>query len=274
MGILGRKTDSLADIRKEVAALRAQLLDKMEERITLVEEALAKLKEDIRAITADPVKLLGSFQTILARAEILSQTLREVERFRMDIQTERDSLNETVELLTSKIEELRTEAQRYQTEREGLGRLREEVGKWRMELEQKERQIAEAQETLKNLELRRERLEDEIRILSEKYLTMFTDATKRLEEYTRDLDKRFRLREVLVQRLIRREHELNSKLELLESKRVETEKLIADAERLKEEVRKLESHKAALKQDIEQMEKRRADLTELINEMRKAFLTS
>ncbi|MCS6785181.1 MAG: hypothetical protein NZ581_08325, partial [Candidatus Caldarchaeum sp.] len=74
MGLLPRKTDALADLRKEVAAIRIQLIEKMEERISLLEEALAKLKEDVRLILEQlsaPQKTLTSIQSILEKSYVL-----------------------------------------------------------------------------------------------------------------------------------------------------------------------------------------------------------
>ncbi|MEM1943414.1 MAG: hypothetical protein QXY50_03580 [Candidatus Caldarchaeum sp.] len=277
MGLLSKRGDNMVDLRKEVAALRVQLIDRMEERIGLVEEALSKLKEDVRLVLdqfSAPHKIMVNMQEILARGAVLNETLDEFKAATEELKAMRNSVQEMTEALMREREQLAKEMQRYKAERDGLNALREEVSRWRAELEQKERQIAEAQETLKTLLRKKESLEEEVRMLSDRYLTSFDDAQKKLEAYGREMDKMFKLREIRMERLIRREKELEDRLAALENSKSEAEKLIAFANKLKEEVSKLEAYKESLSNEISQMEKRRAELNELITEMRRAFLTS
>jgi chromosome segregation ATPase len=277
MGLLSRKPDQVVDLRKEIAALRVQLMEKMEERITLLEEALAKLKEDVRLILdqlSNQAKVTAGLQNIVEKGQVLNETVDAITMLNSELRTLRDGLHETLELVSGEREALIREAQRYKSEKEGLSRLREEVVRWRTELEQKERQINEAQETLKDLMRKKESLEEEVRVLTERYLTAFEDAQKKLEQFGKEMDKMFKLREIRMERMIRREKELEDRLVMLESSKAEAEKLLEDARRLKEEVAKLEAYRDSLSQEVHALEKRRAELNELMTEIRRAFLTS
>jgi len=277
MGLLSRKPDQVVDLRKEIAALRVQLMEKMEERITLLEEALAKLKEDVRLILdqlSNQAKVTAGLQNIVEKGQVLSETADAITMLNSELRSLRDGLHETLELVSGEREALIREAQRYKSEKEGLSRLREEVVRWRTELEQKERQINEAQETLKDLMRKKESLEEEVRVLTERYLTAFEDAQKKLEQFGKEMDKMFKLREIRMERMIRREKELEDRLAMLESSKAEAEKLLEDARRLKEEVAKLEAYRDSLSQEVHALEKRRAELNELMTEIRRAFLTS
>jgi chromosome segregation ATPase len=277
MGLLSRKPDQVVDLRKEIAALRVQLMEKMEERITLLEEALAKLKEDVRLILdqlSNQAKVTAGLQNIVEKGQVLNETADAITMLNSELRSLRDGLHETLELVSGEREALIREAQRYKSEKEGLSRLREEVVRWRTELEQKERQINEAQETLKDLMRKKESLEEEVRVLTERYLTAFEDAQKKLEQFGKEMDKMFKLREIRMERMIRREKELEDRLAMLESSKAEAEKLLEDARRLKEEVAKLEAYRDSLSQEVHALEKRRAELNELMTEIRRAFLTS
>jgi chromosome segregation ATPase len=277
MGLLSRKPDQVVDLRKEIAALRVQLMEKMEERITLLEEALAKLKEDVRLILdqlSNQAKVTAGLQNIVEKGQVLNETVDAITMLNSELRSLRDGLHETLELVSGEREALIREAQRYKSEKEGLSRLREEVVRWRTELEQKERQINEAQETLKDLMRKKESLEEEVRVLTERYLTAFEDAQKKLEQFGKEMDKMFKLREIRMERMIRREKELEDRLAMLESSKSEAEKLLEDARRLKEEVAKLEAYRDSLSQEVHALEKRRAELNELMTEIRRAFLTS
>jgi chromosome segregation ATPase len=277
MGLLSRKPDQVVDLRKEIAALRVQLMEKMEERITLLEEALAKLKEDVRLILdqlSNQAKVTAGLQNIVEKGQVLNETVDAITMLNSELRSLRDGLHETLELVSGEREALIREAQRYKSEKEGLSRLREEVVRWRTELEQKERQINEAQETLKDLMRKKESLEEEVRVLTERYLTAFEDAQKKLEQFGKEMDKMFKLREIRMERMIRREKELEDRLAMLESSKAEVEKLLEDARRLKEEVAKLEAYRDSLSQEVHALEKRRAELNELMTEIRRAFLTS
>jgi chromosome segregation ATPase len=277
MGLLSRKPDQVVDLRKEIAALRVQLMEKMEERITLLEEALAKLKEDVRLILdqlSNQAKVTAGLQNIVEKGQLLNETVDAITMLNSELRSLRDGLHETLELVSGEREALIREAQRYKSEKEGLSRLREEVVRWRTELEQKERQINEAQETLKDLMRKKESLEEEVRVLTERYLTAFEDAQKKLEQFGKEMDKMFKLREIRMERMIRREKELEDRLAMLESSKAEAEKLLEDARRLKEEVAKLEAYRDSLSQEVHALEKRRAELNELMTEIRRAFLTS
>jgi chromosome segregation ATPase len=277
MGLLSRKPDQVVDLRKEIAALRVQLMEKMEERITLLEEALAKLKEDVRLILdqlSNQAKVTAGLQNIVEMGQVLNETVDAITVLNSELRSLRDGLHETLELVSGEREALIREAQRYKSEKEGLFRLREEVVRWRTELEQKERQINEAQETLKDLMRKKESLEEEVRVLTERYLTAFEDAQKKLEQFGKEMDKMFKLREIRMERMIRREKELEDRLAMLESSKAEAEKLLEDARRLKEEVAKLEAYRDSLSQEVHALEKRRAELNELMTEIRRAFLTS
>jgi chromosome segregation ATPase len=277
MGLLSRKPDQVVDLRKEIAALRVQLMEKMEERITLLEEALAKLKEDVRLILdqlSNQAKVTAGLQNIVEKGQVLNETVDAITMLNSELRSLRDGLHETLELVSGEREALIREAQRYKSEKEGLSRLREEVVRWRTELEQKERQINEAQETLKDLMRKKEILEEEVRVLTERYLTAFEDAQKKLEQFGKEMDKMFKLREIRMERMIRREKELEDRLAMLESSKAEAEKLLEDARRLKEEVAKLEAYRDSLSQEVHALEKRRAELNELMTEIRRAFLTS
>ena len=277
MGLLSRKPDQVVDLRKEIAALRVQLMEKMEERITLLEEALAKLKEDVRLILdqlSNQAKVTAGLQNIVEKGQVLNETVDAITMLNSELRSLRDGLQETLELVSGEREALIREAQRYKSEKEGLSRLREEVVRWRTELEQKERQISEAQETLKDLMRKKESLEEEVRVLTERYLTAFEDAQKKLEQFGKEMDKMFKLREIRMERMIRREKELEDRLAMLESSKAEAEKLLEDARRLKEEVAKLEAYRDSLSQEVHALEKKRAELNELMTEIRRAFLTS
>jgi chromosome segregation ATPase len=277
MGLLSRKPDQVVDLRKEIAALRVQLMEKMEERITLLEEALAKLKEDVRLILdqlSNQAKVTAGLQNIVEKGQVLNETADAITMLNSELRSLRDGLHETLELVSGEREALIREAQRYKSEKEGLSRLREEVVRWRTELEQKERQINEAQETFKDLMRKKESLEEEVRVLTERYLTAFEDAQKKLEQFGKEMDKMFKLREIRMERMIRREKELEDRLAMLESSKAEAEKLLEDARRLKEEVAKLEAYRDSLSQEVHALEKRRAELNELMTEIRRAFLTS
>jgi len=277
MGLLSRKPDQVVDLRKEIAALRVQLMEKMEERITLLEEALAKLKEDVRLILdqlSNQAKVTAGLQNIVEKGQVLNETVDAITMLNSELRSLRDGLHETLELVSGEREALIREAQRYKSEKEGLSRLREEVVRWRTELEQKERQINEAQETLKDLMRKKESLEEEVRVLTERYLTAFEDAQRKLEQFGKEMDKMFKLREIRMERMIRREKELEDRLAMLESSKAEAEKLLEDARRLKEEVAKLEAYRDSLSQEVHALEKRRAELNELMTEIRRAFLTS
>jgi len=277
MGLLSRKPDQVVDLRKEIAALRVQLMEKMEERITLLEEALAKLKEDVRLILdqlSNQAKVTAGLQNIVEKGQVLNETVDAITMLNSELRSLRDGLQETLELVSGEREALIREAQRYKSEKEGLSRLREEVVRWRTELEQKERQISEAQETLKDLMRKKESLEEEVRVLTDRYLTAFEDAQKKLEQFGKEMDKMFKLREIRMERMIRREKELEDRLAMLESSKAEAEKLLEDARRLKEEVAKLEAYRDSLSQEVHALEKKRAELNELMTEIRRAFLTS
>ncbi len=277
MGLLSKRSDSIADLRKEVVALRVQLMEKIDERIGLVEEALAKLKEDVRLVLeyfSAPHKIMAAVQSIVEQNTILNETIEILRNITEEVKSLRDGLNETANIMSKERENLLKESQRIKAEKEGLAMLRGEVIRWKSELEQKERQISEAQETLKTLMRKKEDLEEEINVLREKYLTTFVDLQKKLEAFGREMDKLFKLREIRMEKMIRREKELEDKLAILENSKAEAEKIVATVNKLKEEVSRLEAYKESLTKEIAQMEKRRAELNELITEMRRAFLTS
>jgi len=276
MGLLGRKGEAGSDLKKELEAMKLFLADRLEERVTNIEQALANLKEDVHTViqnTSSPMEVVSRVEDLIGKANELYAGLASLKDQAEQFGSIKDGLMEIIEALERERRVVNEDIKRFEAERATLQQLKREVEQWRVDLEKKEEEITQAQRTLSELRTTKENLEKEIRELSATYLNSFEETRIRLDEEIRKIDKIFKLREIRLERLIRKENELNQKLAMLDDQVSTSKRLEAQLAEMREEVTKLESSKEKLQSEISELEARRSKLEEIVAEIRRAILS-
>ena len=116
-------------------------------------------------------------------------------------------------------------------------------------------------------------LERRIAELESHYLKSLDEAREKLDEMVKGVLRDFKLREIRLERLIRREAELREAIAKLREREEEAEELERKVMQLRSELNALNDRKRKLESEIKELEEKRENLEKVIADMRRAVLS-
>jgi chromosome segregation ATPase len=206
MSLFGKKGEELG----RIAELLTELINKMEGMEGKLAEIIEPLKvEIVRSIKSDieaiketqPSELLTEFKEAIRTLKLSVSTIQA-------LQEHESSLKEILEFQNSQVEQLEqvrrsiaAEREALKEEKERLEELKRQIEMWKQELGKKEAILANYEQDVRMLEERKEELERKVKELNEQYIALIEQTNNRLEKAFRDLDRRFKIREIRLDRL-------------------------------------------------------------------------
>lgn len=278
MGFLGgrSKEEVFNEFRKELEELRLQLEDKIDKRIGALERAVSEVSENVKELMRErafPEEFLLSVNKVAEKTENVVRELRVVKEYREWFDSIKDGLNDILELLSRERSMLREDVERLIKERSDIETLKNELKKWKADLDEREQRLSAFNERVKELEERKSRVEVELRELSQRYLVSLEDMLRRIDEEAGKINRMFKLKEIRLERIVKRERELSDALMRLKEREELSRELEKRIKEMSEEVSGLERKKAELLNDINELMERKASLEKLVGELRRAILT-
>ncbi|RLE79907.1 MAG: hypothetical protein DRJ51_06870 [Thermoprotei archaeon] len=260
-------------ISERMAGLEDSLSSKLDECLSRIEDKLVNLLNLTQEVAAQPERIESRLGAFINSAEKVADKLVIVNDYANMLRSLREGIYDIVNSLSKEREEIRRQIEALKRERDELMMMREEIKKWREELEKKERELNLREAELGDLENRKIELEGKINELSERYLKGLEELKNKFEEMARGILRDFRIREIRLERLVRREAELKDAIAKLREKEMEAEKLEKEVARLRGELNVLSERKRRLEAEIKELEERRGNLERILADMRRAFLS-
>jgi hypothetical protein len=107
---------------------------------------------------------------------------------------------------------LREDVERLIKEKSELEVLKNELRKWKADLDEKEHKLSNFNAYVKELEDKKNRIEAELKDLSQRYLTSLEEMLHKIDEEVNKIDRMFKLKEIRLERIARKERELSDAL--------------------------------------------------------------
>ncbi|MEM1677378.1 MAG: hypothetical protein QW095_06040 [Nitrososphaerota archaeon] len=240
----------------EISHLRLELIEKINNNLQVLNEiklGIDKLASLLSLTASLPKQFENQINPFIEKLEKISEELTIVRYYENMLLSVQEGIKDVVEVLNKERELIRQEVQQLMKEKTELEAMREEMKKWREELEAKEKHLILREEELKDLEERKRDLEQRVSELSQRYLGGIEEARSKLEEMVKEMMRDFKLREIRLERLVRREAELKESLAKLKEK----EETLADFDKkltqLKAEVTSLTERKRRLETEIREI---------------------
>ncbi|MEM0011481.1 MAG: hypothetical protein QXT84_07310, partial [Candidatus Bathyarchaeia archaeon] len=145
--------------------------------------------------------------------------------------------------------------------------------KWKADLEEKEHKLSNFDAYVRELEEKKNRIEAELKDLSQRYLVSLEGMLHKIDEEVNKINRMFKLKEIRLERIAKRERELSDALMKIKEREEMTRELENRMREMSEEISRLEVKKAELLNDINELTERKASLEKLVGEFRKAILT-
>jgi len=133
--------------------------------------------------------------------------------------------------------------------------------------------VAIREAELRTLEEKKLDLERRISELESSYLKGLEELGNRLENMFKGFLRDFKIREIRMERLLKKEAELREELSKLREKEEAAEELERKVLQLRSELNMLEERKKRLEAEVKDLENKRAGLEKLIAEMRRAVVS-
>lgn len=277
MGFLGGKSkeELFNELRKELDELRLQLEEKMDRRIDRVEASLNEAIHGIRQLIEQksyPEEFLIRMNEAVKITNSLIGELKVVREYRDWFNSIKDGLNDILEVLSRERAVIKEEVDRIIKDRSELESIKNELMRWKADAEEKEMRLASFSEHIRQLEEKKNRLENEIKELSQRYLLMFEDMLHKLDEEISKIDRMFKLKEFRLERIVKKERELSEALIRIKEREAQLKDLEAKLQQMSEEVSALELKKKELMKEIDELTDRKNSLEKMVGELRRAIL--
>lgn len=264
-----RLLDRLTDLEARLLENTGKIVDtlrRMEARFT-------DLQSSLQELSAQPEIIKSKLDHYLEKAEKVSDELEAVRYYENTLLSVQDGIKDIIEALSREREMIKQEISSLLKEKGEISVMREEIKKWKEELDAKERQLALREAELHELEEKKMTLERKINELENHYLKALDDTRTKLEEMMKGMLRDFKLREIRIERLVRKEAELREELEKLRQREEEAEELERKILQLRSELNALNERKRRLESEVKSLEDKRANLEKIIADMRRAVLS-
>jgi chromosome segregation ATPase len=150
--------------------------------------------------------------------------------------------------------------------------LKQELSSLKESVEEKEAALRGFESEVAALEEKKTELENSIKELKETYLATLQAASQQIDKVVKELDRKFKIREARLERLVRLEERKREEIAKLESAKTMMEEYNKQFSQLAEEVRRLERKRSQLLQDISKLESERRELERIKQELRGGIL--
>jgi len=257
----------------EIKEVRESLSAKLEEKLMRVNEELGRALEILSTVASQPEKWESQISSFMERAEKVAEELTIVRYYENMLLSVQEGIKDIISALSRERESIKQEVNKLLKEKTELAMMREELRKWREELEEKEKSLSLREAEIRELEERRRALENKIAELSQRYLAGLEEAKSKLEDMMKEMLRDFKLREIRLERLVRREAELKDSLAKLREREEEAARLERRLTQLKGELTALSERKKRLESEVRDLEEKRASLEKILGDMRRAFLS-
>ena len=264
-----RLLDRLTDLEARLLENTGKIVDtlrRMEARFT-------DLQSSLQELSAQPEIIKSKLDHYLEKAEKVSDELEAVRYYENTLLSVQDGIKDIIEALSREREMIKQEISSLLKEKGEISVMREEIKKWKEELDAKERQLALREAELRELEEKKMTLERRINELENHYLKALEETRTKLEEMMKGMLRDFKLREIRIERLVRKEAELREELEKLRQREEEAEELERKILQLRSELNALNERKRRLESEVKSLEDKRANLEKIIADMRRAVLS-
>ncbi|GBC70488.1 Chromosome partition protein Smc [Candidatus Calditenuaceae archaeon HR02] len=275
--IIGRRSEELEAISQNLRSIMTQLQN-IESQISgsVISQIKSAAQEMIARFDA-----LASTQPEYLIKEFIEgvNVLKSLTSYLVIFQEQQEELarllefqREQVEVLEKARQAILQERERLEQEKNNLETLRQELIQLRQEVEEKDRALRNFEKEVEELEERKAYLEEKIRELHGSYFAALQSAAEGIEKTMKELDKRFKVREARLERLVRLEERKREEILRLEAAKSIAEEYNKQFSQLAEEVRRLEKKKAQLAQEISRLESEKRELERIKQELRGGIL--
>ncbi|MDW8021088.1 MAG: hypothetical protein RMI78_00435 [Nitrososphaerota archaeon] len=264
-----RLSDKFVDLEGKVFENIRRIID----ALNRVEARFADIQSTLRELSSHPELIKSKLGHYLEKVEEISNELESVRYYENTLLSIQDGLKDVIEALSKEREMIKQEVNALLKEKGEISAIYEEVRKWREELDAKERQLALREAELRELEEKKATLEKRIQELENHYFKMLDEARTKLEEMMKGMLRDFKLKEIRLERLVRREAELREGLEKLRQREEEAEELERKLLQLRSELNALSERKKKLESEIKSLEDKRVNLEKIVADMRRAILS-
>lgn len=275
--IIGRRSEELEAISQNIRSITMQLQN--------IESSISgNIINQIKAVAQE---LISRFDALAAnQPEFLIKeflegvnVLKSLTSYLMIFQEQQEELARILEFQREQVEILEKarlaivqERERLEQEKGGLEVLRQELVQLKQEIEEKERSLKSFEKEVAELEERKTYLEGKIKELQDYYVTALQSAVDGIEKTVKELDRRFKVREARLERLVRLEERKREEIEKLEAAKTMTEEYNRQFSQLTDEIRRLEKRRNQLLQDISRLEAEKKELERIKQELRGGIL--
>jgi len=264
-----RLLDRLTDLEGRLLENTGKIVDALKR----IEARFADIQSGLQELSAQPEVIKTKLDHYLEKAEKVSDELEAVRYYENTLLSVQDGIKDIIEALSREREMIKQEISALLKEKSEVSVMREEIKKWKEELDARERQLALREAELRELEEKKMTLERRINELENHYLKALDETRTKLEEMMKGMLRDFKLREIRLERLVRKESELREGLEKLRQREEEAEELERKLLQLRSELNALNERKRRLESEVKSLEEKRANLEKIIADMRRAVLS-
>lgn len=273
----GKKVEELEDIIEErlnkfEQSISARMTP-LSEALKRMESRLAEIQALLGTLASQPEVIRSRFAGFLEKAEKISEELDQVRFYENTLLSIQEGLKDIIEALSREREAIKKEIEALLKEKSELAVIRQELKKWGNDLDAKERELAIREAELRALEEKKLDLERRISELESSYLKGLEELGSRLENMFKGFLRDFKIREIRMERLLKKEAELREELSKLREREEAAEELERKVLQLRSELSMLEERKKKLEAEIKDLENKRVGLEKLIAEMRRAVVS-
>lgn len=261
-GRKGEEIDGLLRDLKGDLGMVVERINDIEERFSGEISQIKKGLEDVKSlIPVNVTEVLTEFRKMLYALEDLKDYQLQLKAL-VEFQT---SQTEQLERVRKTIQE---EWERLKSEKEALEALKVQILEWKRELAEKESSLQRYEQEVLKLEERKRELEKLIGELEGRYNELLKIVSEKVERSLRELDRKFKLREVRLERLSMLEEK---KREEIATKEAALKELASKAKVLLDEVERLETRKSILVKEISKLEQDKQELERIKHELRSSI---
>ncbi|MEM0445441.1 MAG: hypothetical protein QXO86_02575 [Nitrososphaerota archaeon] len=275
--IIGRRSEELEAISQNLRAITIQLQN-LEALVSgnvagqlraAVQEIVSKL--DALA-TSQPEYMIREFLDGVNTLKSLSSYLAIFQEQQEELTRILEFQREQVDVLEKARMAIVHEREKLEQERSNLETLKQELITLKQEIDERDRSLKNYEREVAELEERKAFLEEKVKELQAAYISALQSATEGIERIMKELDRRFKVREARLERLVRLEERKREEIEKLEAAKTMTEEYNRQFSQLTDEIRRLEKRRNQLLQDISRLEAEKKELERIKQELRGGIL--
>mgnify|MGYP000029792471 CR=1 FL=1 len=282
--IIGRRSEELEAINMNLKNI-LERLEELELRLSEevrksgaaelgdIKSSLEKLSQRVEALaTTQPDYLVDRFLEGVAVLKSLVSYLSIFQEQQTELSRLLEFQKEQVDVLEKARNAIIREREELEQERRNLEILKKELSSLKESVEEKEAALRGFESEVAALEEKKTELENSIKELKETYLATLQAASQQIDKVVKELDRKFKIREARLERLVRLEERKREEIAKLESAKAMVEDFNKRLSELAEEVRRLERKRSQLLQDINKLETERRELERIKQELRGGIL--